>query len=128
MNHSTIMKNLTEPQKEWLAALRSGEYQQTTNMLEADEKFCCLGVACKVAEKHGIVLEMHNDGSLVGVDLSDQLKVKNWLGLKWDHGILPEECYEGHSLVELNDGGSSFREIADIIEQYSDVLFVQDAS
>ena len=40
-----------------VAALRSGEYQQTTGQLEdGDGKMCCLGVACKVAMQHGLPL------------------------------------------------------------------------
>ena len=41
----------------WLAALRSGEYTQTTGKLRrsppAHEGFCCLGVLCDLARKDG---------------------------------------------------------------------------
>lgn len=41
----TVINN----RKKWLAALRSGDYQQGNYVLEnADHRFCCLGVACVI--------------------------------------------------------------------------------
>lgn len=41
----------------WIAALRSGEYQQGTAQLMQDHpdgyKFCCLGVLCDIIDKEG---------------------------------------------------------------------------
>jgi hypothetical protein len=54
------VSELTEPQRAWIAALRSGKYAQTREVLcRLDEKgepvgYCCLGVACEVAREHGI--------------------------------------------------------------------------
>lgn len=39
---------------QWVAALRSGEYQQGRNFLRTDEGFCCLGVLCDLAVKAGV--------------------------------------------------------------------------
>ena len=39
---------MTPEQKQWIAALRSGAYEQGTEWLEKDGKFCCLGVACNL--------------------------------------------------------------------------------
>lgn len=36
---------------EWVAALRSGKYQQTSGILESNGNYCCLGVLCRVAGK-----------------------------------------------------------------------------
>jgi hypothetical protein len=38
-----------ELKDKWLAALRSGNYQQTTDSLHKDGAYCCLGVLCTVA-------------------------------------------------------------------------------
>ena len=38
-------------QQNWINALRSGEYKQGTERLQNGGLYCCLGVACKVAEK-----------------------------------------------------------------------------
>ena len=39
---------MNEKAKAWLAALRSGNYEQTMNLLHDSRGFCCLGVACDV--------------------------------------------------------------------------------
>ena len=33
----------------WLKALRGGEYKQGKTKLHSDGKYCCLGVACRIA-------------------------------------------------------------------------------
>lgn len=48
---------MTEPNKErlreWVKALRSGEYKQTSSTLRRDDgSCCCLGVACDLALKN----------------------------------------------------------------------------
>lgn len=53
----------SERKAEWVAALRSGEYQQARGALarKDDEngtvRYCCLGVACDLAAKAGIIGE-----------------------------------------------------------------------
>ena len=38
----------------WIAALRSGKYQQGAGALrDADNRFCCLGVLCDIVESRG---------------------------------------------------------------------------
>lgn len=34
----------------WLKALRSGEYKQTTGVLQREKSYCCLGVAATIAD------------------------------------------------------------------------------
>lgn len=34
---------------EWVAALRSGKYPQTTGMLRTETGYCCLGVRCEIS-------------------------------------------------------------------------------
>jgi hypothetical protein len=46
--------NVTEFYTQWLAALRSGEYQQGKGQLNCDNTYCCLGVACDIAVKEGM--------------------------------------------------------------------------
>lgn len=41
--------------EEWLIALESGEYEQGHGSLRTGDHFCCMGVACDLAEKAGIV-------------------------------------------------------------------------
>jgi hypothetical protein len=47
----------------WIKALRSGEYEQGTELLKTgDGAYCCLGVLCKVAGKRIPSGEMNLDG------------------------------------------------------------------
>lgn len=41
-----------EFKEKWIAALRSGEYKQGRCQLEREGKYCCLGVACVIADKN----------------------------------------------------------------------------
>lgn len=46
--------NQNEFYTQWLAALRSGEYQQGVATLRHEDTYCCLGVACDIATKNGM--------------------------------------------------------------------------
>jgi len=70
-----------------------------------------LGVACKVAEQHGVPVDSVG-GFIVGEDLYSQLAVKAWLGVNTYSG-----AFNYTSLARLNDNcGLDFKEIADVIE------------
>lgn len=114
------MSNLTKPQQLWVDALRSGEYKQGKGALQSGDSFCCLGVACIVAEKHGVPVEKVH-GRVLGSHLSLQVGVQRWLGLSDCTGIYSK----GTSLAGLNDTGVPFSEIADIIESKPEGLFVE---
>lgn len=107
---------------EWVAALRSGEYQQTTGRLRRGENFCCLGVACEVAGKHGITRRVGDgyaaypeDGWPNSSDLP--YEVQRWLGLDSPAGALVEMHAGKFTLDGLNDAALwGFKQIADVIE------------
>lgn len=122
---------LTEEQKQhrkarrlWVKALRSGEFGWGKSYLEPTKgNFCCLGVACMVAEKQGIELNRNDNGSLYGASLNDQIPVMNWLGLKFPGG----KYGDGNPhLALVNDDADEcpFAQIADIIESEPEGLFV----
>ena len=124
-----------EHRKTWVAALRSGQYNQAQGQLRNGDSYCCLGVACELSGlgewdgdqtlptyvanssySHSVLPEpikryygLHNDSGsykhIVPVDDDD-----------YDHDLKPEENWYYDSLTELNDGGKTFAEIADIIE------------
>lgn len=108
----------------WAAALRSDEYPQGKGMLQDDEgNYCCLGVLCKVAEKEGVIVIMDKlFGGLKGTTLGDQPHVLAWSGIRNNHGTYPNSKGYMHSITYLNDEGSSFSEIADIIESFWELL------
>jgi hypothetical protein len=121
----------------WLAALRSGEYQQTKGKLRRTDDndnysagYCCLGVLCDVAVKNGLDLKVETiDGKFSGYveynGNADTLPdaVQGWAGL---HEGDPEVRYvdsdddEGmSSLSGANDDLRwDFSQIADAIESY----------
>lgn len=111
-------------QKKWVAALRSGEYKQGNARLQTGDKFCCLGVACKVAEQNGV--EVDTDYNVLrGATLLFQPATIKWLGLKSRAGE-PDSRHKEKgfgSLVALNDSGKTFEEIADTLENNPEVYF-----
>lgn len=52
----------------WLAALRSGEYEQGRGCLSDNGKFCCLGVACDIAVKQEMGVWRTVGGCITFVD------------------------------------------------------------
>lgn len=83
---------MNENMQKWLEALRSGQYSQTTGKLDSFDEatgahsYCCLGVACDIALKAGVDMEVEVDedkGVFVYDGKADLLpeEVKNWLGV-----------------------------------------------
>jgi hypothetical protein len=108
--------------QQWVAALRSGQYSQTKGQLRTTEAiakmvqqpvgFCCLGVLSDVVkdeiggywDSHG---NFHDgDGGNNGYCLPLSVVKLTGLNDKQD------------TLATMNDGGSTFNEIADWIEDY----------
>lgn len=126
---------LTPNQEKWLKALESGEFKQTTKVLEntgvaGHLGFCCLGVACVVAEREGVPVERHmslSEKVLKGVDLTAQPLVRQWLGLNTHNGFPTTlRILDANKLclVNLNDNGKSFKEIAQIVRANPEHYFV----
>jgi hypothetical protein len=97
-----------QTKKDWIKALRSGEYPQGYGKLHSSEgKFCCLGVLCDIALDSWWELDSSGEKYKLGggysymppIDLIDDLG--------------PEVCLR---LANLNDKGKSFDEIAAYIE------------
>ena len=85
---------------QWIAALRSGKYEQGKGRLREGDKFCCLGVACDLTDP-----DAWNDKG--GWGAQDNYDI-----------VLPFiDIREGDWLAALNDGGTTFAEIADFIER-----------
>ena len=127
--------------EKWIAALRSGEYNQSSNKLRSTQGFCCLGVLCDLYAKE------HNDSEWEyryeneyhtqptdywyfnnESELLPQ-QVKNWAELSNTNPsvevVVTKEYYDDEDdtpdsywqpLSELNDEGESFNQIASMIE------------
>jgi hypothetical protein len=105
--------------QKWVDALRSGEYQQTQRLLHDENGFCCLGVLCDLYLKENQLEwepSRHNGNVYMFQDMvaSLPLSVVEWAYL--DDSNPPVNAGDS-SLAELNDNGSAFIEIADLIEK-----------
>ncbi len=95
-----------------VAALRSGEFKQGPGKLQRGYAYCCLGVACRVAERHGVAIVTHDDGQLYGSSLLLYPGVADWCGIR---GV---GSYRTSTLALDNDRHKhTFSRIADTIER-----------
>lgn len=130
----------------WVKALRSKKYKQGQDCLcqtIVDNKgktigkaHCCLGVLCDLYNeehtgKDQLKVRCDEDG-IYFYNRNDEVlpkKVMEWAGLKSKYGEFTEGCrlkkkFHGcESLSELNDGGASFRTIANFIEKNYEKLW-----
>lgn len=99
----------------WLKALRSGEFEQGTRRLHKDGKYCCIGVACKVA---GYSDDRIGDYGTVDDD-SNLAKVPNVLNSNRSPNVANNPLLRTvtGTLINLNDSqDKTFNEIADWVE------------
>lgn len=117
-----------EIKAKWIAALKSGEYEQGRGGLAlqavcGDVRYCCLGVLCDLAAKEGVVnAEWSGREGWYGGNASYlPSSVALWAGI--EDGLRsdahnPRIPSLGVSLAELNDGVVTFDRIAEIIEEH----------
>lgn len=118
--------------QQWIDALRSGNFEQTTAVLNRDDKFCCLGVLCELAISAGVKVNKSDATcGLVNCDCSVNVYVYDgqkvyppesvtaWAGLASANPKVPLAAGDhfGAYLSDLNDDGKDFRFIADVIEK-----------
>jgi hypothetical protein len=105
-----------EPDKKarWIEALRGGEYAQDRDALKTNKGYCCLGVYCDISKTGRWE---YNSSFDIGV------KFRYIVGLKSSMSFLPYPLSQDvdheavDMLIQLNDRGKSFGEIADWIEE-----------
>ena len=108
----------------WIKALRSGDYEQGRLYLNADGKFCCLGVLCEVAIKSNVHISHYKTNRTMiqqydGYIASLPMSINEWSGIKTGNGAFIDD----HSLAGANDfEGKDFDEIAELIEHYWSIL------
>lgn len=147
------MHKWTDNQRAWVAALRSGEFDQERGFLSSSVdrlgtklKHCCLGVGCVLAGVPRVVQPYAHEFAgahkfptttthpsyivQYGEEGTDGLmpaEGARWLDLKSPSGSLPfEDRYDDHlSLAIANDAYCTFDQIADLIEHFADYLFVR---
>jgi hypothetical protein len=106
--------------EKWLKALRSGEYKQTQRFLKKDSGFCCLGVLTDLYINE-------NGGSWTQgitwyfpITISDGKPTTSIFASVLPYDILKNadlNMADTMDLADMNDTGSSFKEIADYIEK-----------
>jgi hypothetical protein len=109
--------------KEWLTALRSGKYEQTSGSLYniQDQGYCCIGVAARI--KYPLHYLKNKSNKYAGVLQGNNKCVNS--NTRYNLSKIPQELKGGveesqlvQQLVDLNDDeGYSFEEIAEWIEE-----------
>ena len=111
--------------REWVKALRSGEYEQTTGALRRGDGYCCLGVACDISglgewrDKPDMAESFYVIGDRPGESATLPRDVREWLGVESANPNLLDEHGNRHiSAAFLNDTkGYTFDQLADAIER-----------
>ncbi len=121
---------LNESAAQWVKALRRGDYPQGQGYMRYGNRYDVLGVACDVyAKSHpGVYWTKPADDSgayqILERSFALPTDVQEWLNL-FDHiagfATAIEDCT---SLVDLNDIGWSFDQIAGFIESAPEGLFL----
>lgn len=129
---------------DWIKALRSGEYEQGMGKLQANGKFCCLGVLCELAPNvHRVSTTVSGIGVYAASDTSDNREenyppTAAWIWAGWTEkdpfvrtgfSQAPDGSAiansgpfgnprRGQYLSNLNDAGFTFDQIADVIAYF----------
>lgn len=141
MSHEGRTTSKMDPERkaQWVADLRSGEFEQGQRQLAGNGKHCCLGVLCEAAVKAGVTARLEEPGKMVQFGEPSRVvsrsasvsylppEVAEWAGFTRESPLLgvtadnnPSFIENGHTewLSNLNDQGATFAEIADYIEEY----------
>ncbi len=109
-------RKLPTPIRKWVEALESGEFKHSKEVLQGEREFCCLGVACVVAEKARVPVVRWKGpiNPIKGTNLSYQPAVQKWLGVSGRNWMEFQR-----ELIDINDHASRnpFKKIARIIRE-----------
>ncbi len=133
-----------ERQAEWVAALRSGKFEQGAGYLkqfssdyDGGVAHCCLGVLCETAElaefrtQDQLVVRFESETNELA-ELLETPGARGWLAgtdvpiygmrIALKAKVLTNDTVYFDKLEALNDRGHTFKEIADFIERNGIVL------
>ncbi len=117
-----------EVKEKWIAALRSGKYEQgQTKLRTLEDTYCCLGVLCDLAIKEGVIEDWKLD-SVAALNASNvwhadgaheylPVSVQKWAGINSENPVLDDE-ESSFTLADENDNGASFHTISNLIEEF----------
>jgi hypothetical protein len=113
----------------WVEALLSGKFKQTTGSLKKTKGkssgHCCLGVLCAISNL-GKWNRQGNTEERTFLGASEFLprEVEEWAGMTSDNGNCSisieqddDDFVTYDNLVEMNDDGRTFKEIAEVIKK-----------
>jgi hypothetical protein len=116
--------------EQWVAALRSGDYQQTRSVLRDGAGFCCLGVLSDLYLKEkGKQWEVFSEDCFYFPAFNDEVlpnEVMDWADLGWENPEVTVERFNYATqeyapanvpLSDLNDTDHDFKMIAALIEE-----------
>lgn len=114
---------LTESQykniEDWIRALRSGDYKQGKNYLLTDNhRYCCLGVKCSIDGVSDVKIYRTTMRSFYALDTGLMLG-------RAVASILNNNTDDAHILAAMNDSGSTFNKIADLLEYFLEVVRIE---
>lgn len=131
MNEQSGKQKLTESDKRWVDALRSGKHNQGNTYLCKiidDSKYeCCLGVRLNIDEfvgnLSGCAMEFNGRNSDLPIEYAKDKGFFSAVGCF--KGKFKINCRNRHfySLSSLNDNGFPFLQIADLIEELPWLVF-----
>ena len=105
-------------------ALRSGAYQQGTGRLvNSEDEFCCLGVACNISKqaipwgRNGGSWEMAGEDQVLPKAIQLEFGFVHNTGGRVDYEPITIGGERYVDLMDANDEGVSFADIADYIEK-----------
>lgn len=133
---TSLNKMNPQVKEKWIAALRSGKYEQGSEKLRSSQGYCCLGVLCDLYSQ-----EQNVDWEFRGLDENTHQttdywyfegeseflpqSVKEWAGLPVPNPTVRVDVTEDESeddwfyndeIADLNDSGYSFSELSNIIQ------------
>lgn len=120
--------------EKWIEALLSGEYEQCPGALQAEGKYCCLGVKFNLSvieHPNSYRWRIYNTYDAVDVDGSADNAIlpplyakelglaRDGVFVRWGVSDSGSEAYMGvETLADLNDNGFTFSQIADVIRYF----------
>lgn len=111
----------------WVEALRSGRYKQSMRELRNVRGYCCLGVLCEISglgewRENNVNNYLHafdflNATTILPEQVQELVEMKNPNGEIMDSANTNTRYDENVCLATMNDRGSSFEDIAKVIEE-----------
>ena len=108
--------------RELVKALRYGGYKQAQHSLRSGDSFCCLGVACDISGLGEWHHKSHKEIKYLNAFGILPKAVMEYYGFVASNGKIDSRY--NRSLVHLNDKGTSFKKIANIIEKEPPGMFI----